>query len=155
MSELSNITTNVAILQKDMAQFNKLVDRIDTTIEKLTEVSSNVSKLLAVQDNRILSQEKLTGQFQKMFEKRKEESDQEFKDLNEKIDNVENTLYQDVEAHHDKVITELKSLTQELKTQNTLVNDRISKVEKWMWTGAGILTVITILVDKINLSALF
>lgn len=152
---MSNVETDVAMLQKDMEQFNKLVARIDTTIEKLTEVSSNVSKLLAVQDNRILSQEKLTSQFQKMFEKRKEESDHSFKDINEKIDEVESTLYQEVENNHDKVIAEIKALSNELKTQNTLINDRISKIEKWMWTGAGILTVITILIDKVNLSALF
>ena len=155
MSEVGDLATNVAILQKDMAQFNKLVDRIDTTIQKLTEVSSNVSKLLAVQDNRIMSQEKLTGQFERMFEKRKEESDQGVKDINEKIDEVESTLYKEVETNHDKVILEIKILSNELKTQNNLINDRISKIEKWMWTGAGILTVITILIDKVNLSNIF
>ena len=150
MNDLNDVVTNVAMLQRDVAQFNKLVDRIDTTIQKLTEVSSNVSKLLAVQDNRIMSQEKLTSQFERMFEKRKEETDDNVKQINDKIDTVESTLYKEVETNHDKVILKLESLSQEIKNQNTSTNDRISKIEKWMWTGAGILMVITILVDKVR-----
>ena len=155
MNDLNDVVTNVAMLQRDVAQFNKLVDRIDTTIQKLTEVSSNVSKLLAVQDNRIMSQEKLTSQFERMFEKRKEETDDNVKQINDKIDTVESTLYKEVETNHDKVILKLESLSQEIKNQNNSTNERISKIEKWMWTGAGILIVITILVDKVNLSGLF
>ena len=43
----SELYKDVVKLKSDMAQINVLVDRIDVTIEKLTEVSKNISELLA------------------------------------------------------------------------------------------------------------
>lgn len=149
------IATDVEMLKKDMMQFTKLVDRIDMTIEKLTEVSSTVSKLLAVQDNRLESQEKLTDQLQKMFEKRKEETDKSHKELSETFSVVETKLYEELESNHEKVIKKIEDLSNDIRHQHDTINDRVSKLEKWMWTAMGVVTVVMLLIDKVNLSSLF
>ena len=71
MPEVADIAKDVYQLKADMAQINTLVDRLDITITKLTEVSTNISELLAVQTNRLETQEKLSSKLFEIIEKRK------------------------------------------------------------------------------------
>ena len=70
MPDLNEIAKEVSALRADMAQINTLVDRLDITIEKLTEVSTNVSQLLAVQGSRLDQQERSSSQLSLLIEKR-------------------------------------------------------------------------------------
>ena len=47
------------LLRRDIDRLSGLFGRLDVTIEKLTEVSNNVSRMLAVHENRISQQEEL------------------------------------------------------------------------------------------------
>ena len=47
---LQKLADNVSYLQQDMAKVGMLVDRLDTTIDKLADISNNVSNLLAVHE---------------------------------------------------------------------------------------------------------
>ena len=49
MSDINQITN----LVKDIAVISSLVDRLDTTIDKLTVISSSVSSLLAVHEAKL------------------------------------------------------------------------------------------------------
>jgi hypothetical protein len=53
------VETKVAILEEKLATHEQMLSRIDTAIEKLSEVNSNVSKMLAVHEEKISSNEKV------------------------------------------------------------------------------------------------
>jgi hypothetical protein len=53
------VETKVAILEEKLAVHEQMLSRIDTAIEKLSEVNSNVSKMLAVHEEKISSNEKV------------------------------------------------------------------------------------------------
>ena len=53
------VETKVAILEEKLATHEQMLARIDTAIEKLSEVNSNVSKMLAVHEEKIISNEKV------------------------------------------------------------------------------------------------
>ena len=89
MPEVADIAKDVYQLKADMAQINTLVDRLDITITKLTEVSTNISELLAVQTNRLETQEKLSSKLFEIIEKRKDESEQSDKDIQLQMKNLE------------------------------------------------------------------
>lgn len=154
-TDINEVAANLVSVQKELAQFSKFIDRMDVTIEKLTEVSSTVSQLLAVQGNRLESQEKLTGQFQQMLEKRKEETDKNTKEIYDKIQETENNIYEEIEVSNEKILVEVKNLAAKLEEHNKSTNERISKIEKWMWTAIGVTSVVVLFIDKINLGALF
>ena len=48
----------------DVEQLERIVEKLDSSIDKLTEVSANISKLLAVQEQRMNNIEKDTDQNQ-------------------------------------------------------------------------------------------
>jgi hypothetical protein len=53
------VETKVAILEEKLATHEQMLSRIDTAIEKLSEVNSNVSKMLAVHEEKISANEKV------------------------------------------------------------------------------------------------
>lgn len=59
---LQKLTDNVSYLQQDMAKVGLLVDRLDTTIDKLADISNVVSNLLAVHETKLSAQEIISKQ---------------------------------------------------------------------------------------------
>ena len=53
------LETKVAVLEEKLAVHEQMMSRIDTAIEKLSEVNSNVSKMLAVHEEKINTNEKV------------------------------------------------------------------------------------------------
>ena len=53
------LETKVAVLEERLAVHEQMMSRIETVIEKLSEVNSNVSKMLAVHEEKIGTNEKV------------------------------------------------------------------------------------------------
>ena len=117
--EVYKIQNDVVGLQKDMSQINAIVDKLDITIEKLTDVSSNVSRLLAVHETRLENQEKAGSQLANLIEKNKEQIDAELKVIYDRIADTKKTLRTEIDDRHDEVMKELKT------------------IQKWMWLVSG------------------
>jgi monomeric isocitrate dehydrogenase len=154
-SDVKKLSENVASLQKDMAQVGTLVDRLDITIEKLTEVSTTVSQLLAVQGNRLEFQEKIQERLEKMVEDRRIETDKGIKDIYVRIENVERGLQEDMDNNYTKIANKIEELKKEGNEQHKVLNDRMTRMEKWMWMLIGGGIVVGTLFDKINIPAIF
>ena len=53
------LETKVAVLEERLAAHEQMMSRIEAAIEKLSEVNSNVSKMLAVHEEKISANEKV------------------------------------------------------------------------------------------------
>lgn len=142
-SDVKKLAETISTLQQDMAQVGTLVDRLDVTIEKLTEVSTRVSELLAVQGTRLLNQEKVSEQIQELIEKRRVETDTNIKDVYIRVERVEKDLYNEIEASQEKVLKEIKEMRAESTTQHNELKGKVNRLEKWMWTCIGAVVVIS------------
>lgn len=158
-SDVKKLAENVNSLQKDMAQVGSLVDRLDVTIEKLTEVSTTVSQLLAVQGNRLEFQEKVAEKLQDLVEKRRQETDNHVKDLHQKVERVESELREEIVDSENKIITKIEEMSKNSTTQHESINkdmsDRMSKLERWMWVLVGGGLVIGFLLNKVPVTISF
>jgi chromosome segregation ATPase len=146
-SDVKKLADTISTLQQDMAQVGTLVDRLDVTIEKLTEVSTRVSELLAVQGTRLEAQEKASEQLQELIEKRRVETDTNIKDVYVRVERVEKDLYDEIEASQEKVLKEIKEMRAESTTQHNELKGKVNRLEKWMWTIIGGLAVITLIIQ--------
>ena len=157
-SEIKKLAENVSSLQKDMAQVGSLVDRLDVTIEKLTEVSSTVSQLLAVQGNRLEFQEKIQEKLQDLVEKRRQETDNSIKDVYNRIEKVEKDLQKDMEASDEKICQKIDEMQKTSASQHEQIsknlNERMARLEKWMWSAVGGGLVVMWILNHIDLVAL-
>lgn len=152
---INKLESEVHSLQKDMAQIGVLVDRLDITIEKLTEVSTTVSRLLAVQENRLEHQEKISDKLQASIEAHKTDTNQVVKEIYTKINDVEIDLSKDIEKNQEKIIKKIEELKSEGTRQHDEINERMTSLEKWMWILMGGGVVLAFIIQNINLENLF
>jgi chromosome segregation ATPase len=146
-SDVKKLAETIATLQTDMAQVGTLVERLDVTIEKLTEVSTHVSNLLAVQGTRLEIQEKAATQLQELVERRRVENDTNIKDVYIRVEKVEKDLYDEIESSQNKVLAEIKEMRTESTSQHNELTKKVNRLEKWMWTMVGGIAVVSFLIQ--------
>lgn len=101
-------------------------DKIEEAISKLSSVAADVSKMLAVHDQRLIQQEKLSDNISTQLEKRKEEVDKKF-DL----------VYETIKSGDESIKQEIKKIAEARDKQIEAANTKISKLEKWQWMVMG------------------
>ena len=113
-------------LEAEVTFLKKVVDKLDTSIEKITDTSAQISKLLAVHDNRLESQEK----------------------RDEKLENEVRILHGRITDNSKEIIAALHEVEQRLADAATdqhnaiqndvfAVGDRVKELEKWKWYIIG------------------
>ena len=134
---VNKLAEDVSYLNRDMAVVNTLVGRLDMTIDKLTDISSNVSNLLAVHETKLSTQEIISKQLSDLVEARRVETDDKVQLLHERISSGERELKVSIDQQYDELMTEIKEMRAESAAQHTTLSDRITAMEKWMWTVIG------------------
>jgi ABC-type siderophore export system fused ATPase/permease subunit len=134
---VNKLTEDVSYLSRDMAVVNTLVGRLDMTIDKLTDISSSVSNLLAVHETKLTSQEIISKQLSDLVEARRVETDDKVQLLHERISSGERELKINIDEQYDELMKEIKEMRAESTKQHNTLSDRITTMEKWMWTVIG------------------
>jgi uncharacterized coiled-coil protein SlyX len=119
------------------SEIEKRQDRLEDAIERLTNISADLNKMLAVQEQRLSHQEKITGLISDMVEKRREEYDK-------KLENV----YDVMRAEDNKVIKELEMMRSEQKKQHDEISKKLTAMEKIIWVYMGGFTVLVFLITN-------
>lgn len=135
------IIDTVNDLKQDISSLNLLVGRLDVTLEKLTDVSMRVTELIAIQGNRIDNQEKISEQLQNALEQRRLESEKIYDTLR----HVEKDINTEVDQHIESVVENIKELRSELQCRHDYLKTKVERLEKWMWTVVGAVSVIIFL----------
>jgi hypothetical protein len=107
---------------QDEARFNKL----EEAITKMSDVASDMSKMLAVHEQRLNQQEKLSDSIGSKLEKRNDEVDKKF-----------DQVYDAIKAGDDAIIGEMKKIAEIRAGQFAELNEKITKLEKWRWMVVG------------------
>ena len=83
----------VAILEQKVADFERLVLKMDDTIMKMSELNTNVSRMLAVHEERISQQEKIDEVLFDKFDKLRDKIDNDHEQLLIKINFLERKVW--------------------------------------------------------------
>jgi len=87
-----------------------IVERLDVAVEKLTEVSRSISQMLAVHENRIDTQEKVSDQLTNLIEQRRKEANEDIKELHSRITTTTRELSDKIDDTEKKVLSKLAEL---------------------------------------------
>lgn len=124
-------------MSAQVSDIERRQDRLEDAIERLTEISADLNKMLAVQDQKLTQQEKVTSLIADMIEKRREEYDK-------KLENV----YDVMRAEDNKVIKELEMMRSEQKKQHDEISKKLTAMEKIIWVYMGGFTVLVFLISN-------
>jgi DNA repair ATPase RecN len=118
-----NGTTDIRIqlesLRKDVENSQSINNRLDTAIDKLTDVSTSIKSMLAVHEEKIQRQEQMDDI---IFTKLKERASE--------IDNVYRDLQREINQTEKRLLVEIKSLKND-------IGSRVGILEKWKWLIVG------------------
>lgn len=159
--QINELSFSVQSVKNDISKVGSLVDRLDTAILKLTDVSTHVGQLLAIQGNRLEFYEKQTGQIEQQIKQNQnnyiaiqEKINRVEKDHDANMRNADQKLNQELKDIHEKLEEKLDDITTLVSENYEKQNERISRIEKWMWILMGGLTVSTFLIKAIPWSSI-
>ena len=119
MPDQTEIKVDIESLKKDIENINNIQGRLDTAIDKLTDVSTSIKSMLAVHEEKIARQEKID---EIIFEKLKDRADE--------ISDVYRELKKDVEMSEKRLLIEIKSLKND-------IGARVGVLERYKWLIIG------------------
>lgn len=120
----------------DIEHMEKRQSRIEDAIERLTEISADLNRMLAVQEQRLSQQERSMGNIEDMVEKRREEYDK-------KLQNV----YDVMRVEDNKILEELEEMRKEQKDQHRAITEKMTALEKIIWMYLGGFSVIVFIIS--------
>jgi ABC-type transporter Mla subunit MlaD len=139
--------SQIAVVQEAVKSNAELLSKLDENLEKLTDVTVNLNRILAVHDEKITQQERKQDDIFELIEQRRQEMSEDIKELHSRITSVQRELGNDISQTENRIMRGIEDLKSELKIdqkyhnekQKTL-DERISALEKWryMLVGAGI-----------------
>ena len=83
----------VAILEERLGNFEALVTRLDSAIEKIAEVNNNVSRMLAVHEERITKQEEIDAVLFDKIDKLRDKMDSDHDSVTKRLSLLERKLW--------------------------------------------------------------
>jgi DNA repair ATPase RecN len=129
-----NVETDIKVqlesLRKDIESVNSINNRLDTAIDKLTDVSTSIKQMLAVHEEKIQRQEQIDEIIFDKLKERAAEIDSVYRDLQKEISGVEKRL-----------LVEIKSLKLDFGA-------RVGILEKYRWIIMGGAIVIGFILSK-------
>ena len=118
-----NGTTDLKVqlegVKKDVENVNNLNDRLDTAIQKLTDVSTSIKSMLAVHEEKISRQEQID---EIIFGK--------LKDREHEIDKVHRELSKEIQHLEKRLLVEIKTIKLDFGA-------RVGILEKYRWFIMG------------------
>jgi len=121
MSE--DLNTEVAILKREVADIKLIFNRLDTAIERITEVSSSVNRMLAVHEEKIANQEEASIRANQEFTV-------DIRELHSRITTNYKELMDMIAKHHKEDAINQQKLRDDL-------NNRVGILEMWRWLIIG------------------
>ena len=115
----TDLKVQIAGLKKDVQNVNNLNERLDTAIQKLTDVSTSIKSMLAVHEEKISRQEQIDDIIFGKLKERENEIDKVHRDLTKEIQQTE------------------KRLLLEIKQLKVDIGGRVGTLEKYKWLILG------------------
>ena len=117
--EHTDIRVELATLKQELENVNSIQGRLDTAIDKLTDVSTSIKSMLAVHEEKIQRQEQVDDIIFRKLKERDSEVDDIFRDLQREMDQVE------------------KRLLNEIRSLRLDIGGRVGVLEKYRWIILG------------------
>ena len=116
---LTDLKVQIEGVKKDVENVNNLNTRLDTAIEKLTDVSTSIKSMLAVHEEKIQRQEQIDDI---IFDKLKERAGE--------IDTVHRELSKEIQQVEKRILIEVKQIKLDLGA-------RVGIIERYKWLIMG------------------
>ena len=137
-----DVETRVALVERDISQMTGFFGRLDSTMEKLTDVSAAIKELLAVHEVKLQRNEESTGQVFKILDQhRTEAKDQEHK-ISESIKQTKDDIKEEMSKLEERLVSEIGAIKTAQTDFYKGIGKRVGSLESWKWQAAGVILIV-------------
>ena len=122
--------TEVELLKRELHDQKKIHDRLDIAIEKLTDVSNSIHRMLAVHEEKIARQEEAIFEAEQKIEVRRSELLVKIDELHSRVTTNTKEIMTAASAQHQQQNKEIAKLRED-------INNRVGVLEKWRYVIIG------------------
>ena len=138
---MSGLETEVRLLKKELEDQAKIHDRLDIAIEKLTDVSNSINRMLAVHEEKIARQEESLYIAEQQIEVRRSEMMSKIDELHSRITTNTKEIMAAAAQQHAEQNKEIQKIQREIE-------QRVGVLEKWRHVLIGGSIVVGFLLHK-------
>ena len=138
---MAELETEVQLLKRDIEDVKSIHGRLDVAIEKLTDVSNSIHRMLAVHEEKLARQEEASVELEQQIEKRRSEVLTKIDDLHSRITTNTKEIMINAAAQHAEQNKEIQKIREDL-------SGRIGVMEKWRHVLIGGSIVVGFLLHK-------
>ena len=138
---MAELETEVQLLKRDIEDVKSIHGRLDVAIDKLTDVSNSIHRMLAVHEEKLARQEESSVELEQQIEKRRSEVLTKIDDLHSRITTNTKEIMINAAAQHAEQNKEIQKIREDL-------SGRIGVMEKWSHVLIGGSIVVGFLLHK-------
>ena len=138
---MTELETEVQLLKRDIEDVKSIHGRLDVAIDKLTDVSNSIHRMLAVHEEKLARQEESSVELEQQIEKRRSEVLTKIDDLHSRITTNTKEIMINAAAQHAEQNKEIQKIREDL-------SGRIGVMEKWRHVLVGGSIVVGFLLHK-------
>ena len=127
---MAELETEVLLLKKELHDQAKIHDRLDIAIEKLTDVSNSIHRMLSVHEEKIARQEDAIFEAEQKIEERRTELSTKIDALHTGISTNTKDIMSAATVQHLEQNKEIQKIRDELSS-------RVGVLERWRWIIIG------------------
>ena len=120
-SQSQTLETKVAILEEKINSSDQLLSKIESAIDKLIEANTNITRMLAVHDEKL-----------------------------DKQDRIDAVLFEKIDSLHRDMTRQTDIIKKGCERDIMKVNTRLTELEKKIWMMAGGLTIVSLIFSAVG-----
>lgn len=136
----------MATNEVELQVLKSVVTKLDQTLDKISESTNTIGKLLAAHDERL-----------GYLERNDSERYQNVKDLYNKMENITKDILKEMSQVESRIEEKLEKSSEQSCTQHSLLTNkvdqldaRINEIEKWKWYVVGSAGVLLFLITNVD-----
>ena len=138
---MKELETEVQLLKRDIEDVKSIHSRLDIAIDKLTDVSNSIHRMLAVHEEKLARQEEASYELEKQIETRRSEMLDKIDDLHSRITTNTKEIMLAAREQYESQNKEIQKIRDEITA-------RVGVLEKWRHVLIGGSIVIGFLLHK-------
>lgn len=137
MATVKSLETEIAVIKNDVSQIGQLFSKLETALDKITDVSNNIGQILAVHEQRLKDGEVHFDELRKDMDNAEDKFDNEVKDLHSRLTTNTREIEQKMSNEVDKVLEAIKDLKSHMVDKHDKLETRLAALERWRWILLG------------------
>ncbi|PHS22182.1 MAG: hypothetical protein COA84_13460 [Robiginitomaculum sp.] len=133
-----SLGTDVAVLRTQVGQIKTLLTSVDGAILKMTEISNQTSKIIAVHENKLTNHGETIMDLQSNFRSLDKAAEDKISSLHKRIADMKEENHKERDIYHRELMQAIDAMGNRISKDKIATDRRLSVLEKWRWYLMGI-----------------